>query len=117
MKVDDDIIIYKIKGEPSAVSESQRRKETPMCEGVLDYFPDAIAAVARVSYKGNAKHNGVGTPLQWTRGKSNDHANCVVRHMATRNEIDPEDGETHLAHAAWRILALCQIDEEKRKGK
>ena len=30
-----------------AKSESQRRKETPMCTGALDYFPDALAAVAR----------------------------------------------------------------------
>lgn len=104
-------------GQPQQKSESQLRKETPMCEGVLDYFPDALAAVARVSYKGNAKHNGAGSPLQWTREKSNDHPNCVVRHMATRNEIDPEDGETHLAHAAWRVLALLQLQQEELKGK
>jgi hypothetical protein len=102
---------------PVAKSESQLRKEAPMCTGVLDYFPDALEAVSRVSYKGNAKHNGAGSPLQWTRGKSADHADCVVRHMKTRNEVDPEDGETHLAHAAWRVLAELQIQQEKLKGK
>lgn len=99
---------------PKAKSESQLRKETPLCAGVLDYFPDALSAVARVSYKGNEKHNP-GQPLHWSREKSSDHSDCVVRHMATRNKIDPESGETHLAHAAWRVLAELQLQQEKIK--
>lgn len=98
----------------SPKTESQLRKETPLCAGVLDYFPDALSAVARVSYKGNEKHNP-GQPLHWSREKSSDHADCVVRHMATRNKIDPESGETHLAHAAWRVLAELQLQQEKIK--
>lgn len=98
------------------VTDSQRRKDTPMCTGVLDYFPDALASVARVSKRGNEKHNP-GQPLHWSRGKSNDHADCVIRHMATREEIDPENGETHLANAAWRVLALLQLQQEKLKEK
>jgi hypothetical protein len=30
----------------------------------LDYFPDALAAVAQISYQGNQKHNP-GEPLHW----------------------------------------------------
>jgi hypothetical protein len=103
-------------GLMKAGNESKRRKDTPMCTGVLDYFPDALAAVARVSKKGNEKHNP-GQPLHWSRGKSNDHADCVIRHMATREEIDDENGETHLSNAAWRVLALLQLQQEKLKGK
>lgn len=95
--------------------ESAKRKATPICTGVLDYFPDALAAVARVSKAGNDKHNP-GQPLHWSRGKSNDHADCVVRHLATRDQIDVTDGETHLAHAAWRVLALLQLQQEKLKS-
>lgn len=95
-------------------TDAQRRKLTPMCSGFLDYFPDAIAAVSRVSRAGNERHNP-GQPLHWSRDKSSDHADCVIRHMATRNEIDPASGETHLAHAAWRVMALLQLQEEERK--
>jgi hypothetical protein len=98
------------------MSDSLKRKQTPMCTGLLDYFPDALAAVARVSWQGNEKHNP-GQPLHWDRDKSADHGDCVVRHMATRNEIDPESGETHLAHAAWRVLALLQLQEEAKRVK
>lgn len=94
--------------------DRERRKRTPMCSGVLDYFPDALAAIARVSWKGNEVHNP-GQPLHWSRDKSNDHADCVVRHMSTRNDIDPDSGETHLAHAAWRVLALLQLQQEQLK--
>lgn len=99
-----------------AESDSALRKRTPMCSGVLDYFPDALAAVARVSWKGNEKHNP-GQPLHWSREKSSDHADCVIRHMSTRDEIDHESGETHLAHAVWRGLALLQLQQEKLKEK
>ena len=85
----------------------------PIVSGFLAYFPDAIAAVARVSHKGNEKHNP-GEPLHWSRGKSSDHGDCAVRHMMTPDAIDPDSGEMERAHAAWRILADLQLAEEKR---
>jgi hypothetical protein len=96
------------------LTESEQRKRTPVYSGVMQYFPDALQSIARVSWKGNEKHNP-GQPLHWSRGKSNDHADCVARHMLTPDEIDPESGETHLAHAAWRLLALLQLQQEARK--
>jgi hypothetical protein len=99
-------------------SESQIRKETPVWSGVLQYFPDAIQAVARVSFKGDAKHNGPNDgarKIQWARGKSMDQEDCVVRHMMTPDEIDPDTGETHLAHAAWRALAALQLQIERNR--
>lgn len=96
-------------------AERAKRKATPLCTGVLDYFPDALAAVARVSKAGNDIHNP-GQPLHWSREKSNDHPDCILRHMATRDQIDATDGETHLAHAAWRVLALLQVQQEKLKS-
>lgn len=32
-------------------------KDTPLYSGVLNYFPNALAAIARVSKRGNDKHN------------------------------------------------------------
>ena len=47
-------------------SEPKERKVYPVASGVLDYFPDALVAIAHVSYKGNEQHNP-GQPLNWAR--------------------------------------------------
>ena len=88
------------------------RKECPMARGLIDYFPDALAAVAHTSYIGNRQHNGPDAPLHWARGKSDDHADCVVRHLIDRGKID-SDGIRHSAKLAWRALALLQIEIEQ----
>lgn len=95
------------------IKTSEQRKAEPVYSGVLKYFPDAIAAVARVSKKGNDKHNP-GEPMHWSRDKSSDHYDCAVRHMMSADTIDPDTGELHLAHAAWRILAALQLLEEAK---
>jgi len=87
--------------------DSAERKRIPLCTGVLDYFPAALAEVAKVSYQGNQKHNP-GEPLHWARGKSMDQEDTILRHLLERDETDV-DGCSHLAHAAWRILALLQL--------
>lgn len=89
------------------------RKQTPLCTGVFDYFPAALAAVARISKLGNDKHNP-GQPLHWARGKSMDHADAIARHLVDRGIIDPDTGESHTAELAWRALALLQEEEEAR---
>lgn len=90
-----------------------QRKDVPLCTGVLDYFPAAFAAVARLSKFGNDKHNP-GQPLHWARGKSMDHADCLLRHLADRGITDPETGMSHTVEVAWRALALLQEEEEAR---
>lgn len=95
-------------------SRPESRKDIPLCTGVLDYFPDALKAVARVSKAGNDKHNP-GQPLHWAREKSSDHEDSLLRHLAERGTPDPDDGLPHSAHMAWRALAICQLEEEARK--
>lgn len=90
---------------------SQARKDIPLTTGVLDYFPAALAEVARVSKQGNDKHNP-GQELHWARGKSMDHANCIGRHLLERGSIDPDTGQRHSAQLAWRSLALLQQELE-----
>jgi hypothetical protein len=102
------IILHKIPAECSA-----ERKATPIWSGVLRYFPDAQAAKARLSKKGNDKHNP-GEPLHWSRGKSNDHGDCIIRHQMNPDELDPETGELHAVAVAWRADAQLQLLEEKR---
>lgn len=94
---------------------SAERKAIPMATGVLDYFPAALAEVAKLSKAGNDKHNP-GQPLHWSRGKSNDHADTIVRHLVDRGEVDPEDGIRHSTKVAWRALALLQ-EELERAGE
>jgi hypothetical protein len=91
-------------------TDHQARKDTPIARGVLDYFPGAIAEIARVSKIGNDQHNP-GQEMHWARGKSTDHADCIVRHLIERGTVDT-DGIRHSAKAAWRVLALLQEELE-----
>lgn len=92
---------------------SEERKTYPLCTGLLDYFPDALAEVARVSYLGNQKHNP-GEPMHHARGKSLDHADCIMRHLAGRGGFDGDIRES--AALAWRALALLQEEIEREHG-
>ena len=89
-----------------SILSSEDRKKHPMATGLLDYFPDALAYVAHVSWKGNDKHNP-GQPLHWARGKSMDHPDCIVRHLVERGEVD-DAGIEHAGSLAWRALAELQ---------
>ena len=92
-------------------SDADQRKATPIMRGVLDYFPDALCEIARVSQVGNDQHNP-SEPLHWAREKSTDHADCIVRHLMERGLLDV-DGQRHTAKAAWRCLALLQEELEQ----
>lgn len=89
------------------------RKGIPICTGVIDYFPDALAAVAECSRMGNEQHNP-GKPLHWDRSKSGDEADALVRHLVERGTVDG-DGIRHSAKVAWRALALLQKEIEAAK--
>ncbi len=91
-------------------TDAALRKQIPMARGLLDYFPNALALVAHVSFKGNQQHNP-GQEMHWARGKSTDHADCIVRHLLERGTSDT-DGLPHSAKLAWRALALLQEELE-----
>jgi hypothetical protein len=91
------------------MDDAQERKTTPVYTGVIRYFPDALKAVARVSFKGNEQHSP-GTPVHWDRTKSKDELDALMRHLvdhASGNEVDT-DGTLHIAKVAWRSLAFLQ---------
>lgn len=96
--------------------DSATRKGLPMARGLIDYFPDALAAVSAVSMAGAEKHktfDEYGNPT-WDKSKSTDHADCIVRHLADRGEFQ-KDGHRHSAALAWRALALLQIELDNAK--
>ncbi len=95
----------------SLPTEAQERKTVPIYSGVLMYFPDAIAEVAALSFKGNEQHNP-GTPLHWDRTKSQDEHDALMRHLMEAGTLD-NDGIRHSAKVAWRALAALQKEIEK----
>ena len=101
--------------------DSAMRKTFPMATGLLDYFPDACAEVARISYLGNEKHNP-GEPMHHARGKSADHPDCIMRHLTERGGFDVIVIEgvshkvRHSAALAWRAMALLQEELERDLG-
>jgi hypothetical protein len=91
-------------------TDAKERKECPIASGVIDYFPDAIAAVAHVSWVGSQQHHP-GQPLHWDRSKSSDESDALMRHFVERGKLD-SDGMRHSAKVAWRALALLQKEIE-----
>jgi|LSQX01.3.fsa_nt_gb hypothetical protein len=91
-------------------TDAAARKALPLATGVLDYFPAALAEVARLSAKGNDQHNP-GEPLHWARAKSGDEGDALIRHFLERGTVDT-DGIRHSAKVAWRALALLQKELE-----
>ena len=96
---------------------SKLRKETPVFSGVLKYFPDAIAEVAKCSFVGQQQHNP-DKPLAWDRSKSGDEYDALMRHLmdSTIDDYDT-DGTLHLAKVAWRGLAGLQKHLENLNPK
>lgn len=98
-------------------ADSATRKRYPMASGLIDYFPDALAEVASVSWAGNEKHNP-GEPMHHARGKSMDHPDCIMRHLTERGGFDVIEiagvphRVRHSAALAWRALALLQEELE-----
>lgn len=90
------------------------RKTYPIGTGVVDYFPDALTEIARVSFTGNEQHHP-GQPLHWERAKSGDEADALMRHFIERGSVD-SDGIRHSAKMAWRALALLQKELETELG-
>jgi len=91
-------------------TDAKARKNYPIATGVMDYFPDALAEVARVSKAGNDQHHPEAS-LHWDRSKSTDESDALIRHFLERGTFD-KDGMRHSAKVAWRALALLQKELE-----
>ena len=85
-------------------TDSKERKTYPIYRGLFKYFPRALAAIAHHSWANNEKHNP-GEPLHWSKEKSSDHLDCLLRHVIE------EDWEA----VAWRALAHLETVLEDRE--
>ncbi len=91
----------------SLPTDSQERKDAPVFSGFMAYFPLAIAECARLSAAANEKHNP-GEPLHWSKEKSNDHMDCLARHMLDHNLMDMDEF-LHDVKVAWRGMANLEM--------
>ncbi len=96
-----------VDGSPGLPSNAQSRKLLPIGTAVLDYFPLALAEIAKVSLAGQKQHGTTG----WDRTKSTDESDALIRHYLDRGAFD-SDGLRHSAKLAWRALALLQKECE-----
>lgn len=110
-------VIRPVEPKPRDLNSSER-KQIPVASGCHDYFPDALWAVAMLSWAGNEKHNP-GEPLHDARSKSADDADCLLRHFKDRGKWDSitlADGRVlrvrHSAAVAWRALRILQKECE-----
>lgn len=96
--------------------DAAARKAIPLYSGLVKYFPDALAGVARVSYQGNRQHHP-DKPLHWDKSKSADEADALLRHLFDYTQgIETEDGVDVLGKVCWRALALYQRAIEAKKS-
>ena len=97
------------------MSQEKNRKEYPVYEGFIKYFPDAILEVSHVSFVANEQHNP-GQPMHWDRSKSTDEPDAGMRHTIDRakGELFDADGLRHTAKKAWRAMAELQKELEKK---
>ena len=75
-------------------TDAAERKTYPIFSGCINYFPNAIAAVSHLSYKGSQQHHP-DQPLHWDKDKSSDELDALMRHMI----------EGDWEQVAWRALA------------
>jgi hypothetical protein len=99
------------RAPPRLPTDPEARKKLPLASGCIDYFPDALAAVAAVSQAGMTQHQ----TTCWDRSKSMDQDDTLIRHFLERGTKDT-DGLRHSAKMAWRSLALLQLEIEEELG-
>jgi len=96
-------------------TDPKERKALPIFSGFINYFPDAMIAVAELSRIGNDQHNP-GKELHWDRSKSGDELDACMRHLLDHasGTVFDEDGVRHLTKSCWRMLAMLQKEVEQK---
>lgn len=111
-----DIVAYRVVGEqpvvPSGVKHDQGK---PMAGLMLQDFARALEAVATVTTFGAQKYS----PSGWLAVPEAErrYTDALCRHLlaSLRGEAtDSESGLPHLAHAAWNVLAVLELQMRGR---
>lgn len=112
-------------------TDSEARKDIPVLSGCMNYFPAALAEIAKISVRGDRKHNqeNAGNAPVHARGKSMDHGDCIIRHTmdiedlkanitrrADKSPVVIDQLVEEAAYRAWRACAELQELCEKYAG-
>lgn len=92
---------YTVAKAAELPKDAHERKCIPLYSGCIAFFPDALIAVAKHSYRGSQQHNP-GKPVHWDRSKSGDELDAMMRHIAEKDWVS----------VAWRALAHLQKECE-----
>jgi hypothetical protein len=99
--------------------------KAPVSQGLFQYFPKALKAIAEVSKYGKDKYKLSYDDVNWARVEEGfeRYLDGLGRHLLghySDGPIDPESGHAHLAHAAWNALAVLELsireNEKKNNG-
>jgi|TARA_R110000772_G_scaffold96964_1_gene195993 hypothetical protein len=85
-------------------TDAKERKSIPVYTGFIKYFPNAIAAIAKVSLEGGLQHGQTAETLFWDRDKSKDELDAMMRHVL----------EEDWAQVAWRAMANLEKKLEEK---
>jgi len=87
-------------------TDAKERKAIPIYTGFINYFPRAIAAVAKLSLIGGIQHGQTAETLHWDRSKSGDELDAMMRHIL----------DSDWEQVAWRAMANLEKKLEKSDG-
>ena len=111
-----------LQGRASDSASGGGRKDdkgkAPIYQGVIQYFPRAVAAVSRISEFGSKKY-AWGTDWWHLEDAFERYSDALCRHLLKEatEENDSESGLQHAAHAAWCALGRLEVklaEAEKR---
>lgn len=92
--------------------------KSPVWQGLVDYFPRAMEAVAEVSHQGARKYAWKG--WETVPDGINRYRNALVRHLTGEAKDGKYDSEgfRHLAQIAWNAFAALELTlrEEQNAG-
>lgn len=97
------------------VAGAKLDQDKPRLNLVLAGFANALTEVGKVGTFGADKYtdNGwVSVPNGIER-----YSDALLRHHFTHEELDPESGLEHSAHAAWNALAVLELKLREKYAK
>lgn len=83
-------------------------------QGFMQYFPNAIAEVARVSEFGARKY--AWGNWQFVDAGIERYTEALGRHLLATDLVDNESNLLHAAHIAWNAMARLELILKEKKN-
>jgi hypothetical protein len=82
---------------------------------LIEQFSNALKSFAAVCTFGAIKYSRGG--WQTVPEKEKRYLDALTRHLLDLHGTDEESGLPHMAHAAWNIMALLELQQRDQKDK